>query len=154
MSESADLGIRCPRCGCRHFWCVATRPVRGNRIRRYKRCRHCDKHVTTLEVTPSDPAARGGGAALAAPGQAAGTQPAALAALRDAAARQLAALAALRDAAARQLGELTSLEARLRRGESTGSVDPHLGLAGVVARLRAALDAALPGRGTRTGGSS
>jgi hypothetical protein len=64
MSEPADhqpeepVGIRCPRCGCRHFWCVATRPVRGNRVRRYKRCRHCDRHVTTLEVMPADPAAR------------------------------------------------------------------------------------------------
>jgi transcriptional regulator NrdR family protein len=45
-----DLGIRCPRCGCRHFYTTNTEPLRDGRIRRRKVCRHCGRKVVTFET--------------------------------------------------------------------------------------------------------
>ena len=47
-----QLGIRCPRCGCRHFYTTHTEPVRNNRIRRRKVCRNCDRRIVTYESEP------------------------------------------------------------------------------------------------------
>jgi transcriptional regulator NrdR family protein len=41
-------GLECPRCGCRHFYVVYTRPRAGKIVRR-KECRHCGRRVTTTE---------------------------------------------------------------------------------------------------------
>jgi ribosomal protein L33 len=45
-----ELGIRCPRCGCRHFYTTNTEPLRDGRIRRRKFCRHCGRKVVTFET--------------------------------------------------------------------------------------------------------
>lgn len=45
---SEPRGIECPRCGCRHFYVVYTRP-RADKIVRRKECRHCGKRITTHE---------------------------------------------------------------------------------------------------------
>ncbi len=42
-------GLECPRCGCRHFEVLYTRPVAGGRIRRRRECRHCGRRITTHE---------------------------------------------------------------------------------------------------------
>jgi transcriptional regulator NrdR family protein len=42
-------GISCPKCGCRHFNVLETRPTNNNRLRRRKECRHCGYRVTTHE---------------------------------------------------------------------------------------------------------
>jgi len=44
-------GIECPRCGCRHFRVVYTRPAQGGRIVRRRECRHCGRRITTYERT-------------------------------------------------------------------------------------------------------
>ena len=43
------VGIRCPNCWCRDLRTTHTRPIPGNRIRRYRRCRHCGKKVVSTE---------------------------------------------------------------------------------------------------------
>jgi transcriptional regulator NrdR family protein len=48
-----ELGIRCPRCGCRHFYTTHTEPLRDGRIRRRKVCRHCGRKVVTFEAVPT-----------------------------------------------------------------------------------------------------
>ena len=45
-----QLGIRCLRCGCRHFKTTHTEPLRDDRIRRRKVCRHCGRRIVTFEV--------------------------------------------------------------------------------------------------------
>ena len=45
---AALRGIECPRCGCRHFFVVYTRPQTGKIVRR-KECRHCGHRITTFE---------------------------------------------------------------------------------------------------------
>jgi len=42
-------GIECPRCGCKHFTVIYTRPTEGLRIRRRRECRHCGRRITTYE---------------------------------------------------------------------------------------------------------
>ena len=42
-------GLECPRCGCRHFHVLYTRPGFGGSIRRRRECRHCAKRITTYE---------------------------------------------------------------------------------------------------------
>lgn len=42
-------GLRCPRCGCPDLRVTHTRPAAG-RVRRYRRCRHCGRVVSTLET--------------------------------------------------------------------------------------------------------
>lgn len=46
-----DVGIACPRCGCRQLKTTHTRHVREGMIRRYKECRHCERKIVTVEVT-------------------------------------------------------------------------------------------------------
>ena len=46
--QARSQGLVCRQCGCRHFLTVYTRP-RGDGIVRRKRCRHCDKAITTRE---------------------------------------------------------------------------------------------------------
>lgn len=50
-AEAADeeVGLRCRNCGCRHFFVVYTKGVRGGRILRRRECRHCGKRLTTYE---------------------------------------------------------------------------------------------------------
>ena len=47
--EQFDKGIECPKCGCRHFYTVWTRPAPRNRIWRRRECRHCGHKITTYE---------------------------------------------------------------------------------------------------------
>jgi len=42
-------GLRCPQCGCNHFWVVYTRRVWGGRIIRRRECRYCGRRMTTTE---------------------------------------------------------------------------------------------------------
>ncbi len=44
----ADVGIACPRCGCRDFRVIYTRP-RERRLERRRECRHCGRRITTYE---------------------------------------------------------------------------------------------------------
>jgi transcriptional regulator NrdR family protein len=44
----AAPGLVCPKCGCRHFAVVYTRPRVGY-IMRVRSCRHCGKRVVTRE---------------------------------------------------------------------------------------------------------
>ena len=44
-----DTGVRCTRCGCRHFWVVYTRDKPGNKIARRRECRNCGHRITTFE---------------------------------------------------------------------------------------------------------
>lgn len=50
-------GLRCPKCGCCHFWTTHTEPLRNGRIRRRKECRHCGRKVVTLEAPVALPEA-------------------------------------------------------------------------------------------------
>ena len=53
MAEAAGLiGIVCPKCHCADLRTTHTRRLPGGRVRRYKRCRHCDRVVTTIEAPP------------------------------------------------------------------------------------------------------
>ncbi len=44
-------GLVCPKCGCKHFYVIYTRPTWGGRIMRRRECRHCGKRITTWEGT-------------------------------------------------------------------------------------------------------
>ena len=48
-----ERGLKCARCGCRHFFVVYVRPARGNRLMRRRECRNCGHRVTTYESTTS-----------------------------------------------------------------------------------------------------
>lgn len=49
-ADNNDIGISCPRCGCRHLDTYDSRPVRGGLIRRYKQCRACGRTgIRTIE---------------------------------------------------------------------------------------------------------
>lgn len=48
-----DIGLRCPICGCAHFYTTHTERI-ANKIRRRKVCRHCGHKVVTYEVTASE----------------------------------------------------------------------------------------------------
>lgn len=49
MAETPEgRGLECPRCGCRHFYVIYTRPTRDG-LRRRRECRHCGRMVTTIE---------------------------------------------------------------------------------------------------------
>lgn len=43
-------GLVCPRCECRHFRVIYTRPGPHGTIRRRRECRHCQYRLTTVEV--------------------------------------------------------------------------------------------------------
>jgi len=47
-------GFACRKCGCRHLDVLHVYPVKGNRKRRRRRCRHCGHEFTTVEMTVSD----------------------------------------------------------------------------------------------------
>jgi transcriptional regulator NrdR family protein len=47
----SNRGLECPRCGCRHFETTHTQPMNDGRIRRRKRCRHCQYRIVTYEGT-------------------------------------------------------------------------------------------------------
>jgi len=47
-------GLECPKCGCRHFEVLYTRPMFGGRIQRRRQCRHCGRRMTTLERKVSE----------------------------------------------------------------------------------------------------
>jgi transcriptional regulator NrdR family protein len=49
MSDHADRGLRCPRCGCGHFYVTHTERLRL-RIRRRRVCRHCGRRIVTFEA--------------------------------------------------------------------------------------------------------
>jgi len=44
-------GLECPKCGCRHFFVIYTRPVAGGRLMRRRECRHCARRITTYETS-------------------------------------------------------------------------------------------------------
>lgn len=44
-----QCGLRCPKCGCEHFYVIYTRRAWGNILRRRRECRHCGRRVTTTE---------------------------------------------------------------------------------------------------------
>jgi len=43
-------GIRCPRCGCAHWYVTHTERLPGDRIRRRRQCRHCGYRTVTVEL--------------------------------------------------------------------------------------------------------
>ena len=45
-------GLECPKCGCRHFTVVYTRPGWGGKIKRRRACRNCGRRITTYESAP------------------------------------------------------------------------------------------------------
>jgi hypothetical protein len=47
--DEDQRGLMCRHCGCKHFWVVYTRAVRGGRLMRRRECRHCGRRVTTWE---------------------------------------------------------------------------------------------------------
>ncbi len=47
-STTPHVGLVCRRCGCGHFYTVYTRRRNDGIIRR-KRCRNCDRAITTRE---------------------------------------------------------------------------------------------------------
>ena len=49
-----EVGIRCPRCHCRHMLVLWTRPRGDRSIRRRRECRHCGHQVTTTETRLSE----------------------------------------------------------------------------------------------------
>jgi len=50
MSEgNGNAGLRCPRCNCADLRVTKTMPLPGNRIRRYRTCRHCHKNLVSVE---------------------------------------------------------------------------------------------------------
>lgn len=49
-SEPEPPGLRCPKCGCRDLRVTKTVRLAAGRIRRYRRCRHCARPLTTLEM--------------------------------------------------------------------------------------------------------
>lgn len=51
VAQPDGSGLECPRCHCRHFWVVWTRPRRDNRIIRRRECRYCGRLMTTTERT-------------------------------------------------------------------------------------------------------
>jgi transcriptional regulator NrdR family protein len=53
-TEEQEIGLRCPNCGCGHFYTDKTVDVGGNRRRRYKYCRNCGSRIRTLEIIESD----------------------------------------------------------------------------------------------------
>ena len=48
-------GIVCRSCGCRHHYTVRTQPASGNRIRRIRKCRNCQRQQVTYETAAFDP---------------------------------------------------------------------------------------------------
>lgn len=42
-------GIECPKCGCRHFRVLYTRPIPKSKIMRKRECRDCGRRVVTYE---------------------------------------------------------------------------------------------------------
>jgi len=48
-------GLRCRKCGCRHFYTVSTDPGPA-RVVRYKRCRNCGRRHRTVERIDAKPA--------------------------------------------------------------------------------------------------
>jgi transcriptional regulator NrdR family protein len=48
--DSNSRGIRCPHCGCGHFYTTHTEPLPDRRIRRRKQCRHCGRRIVTFEA--------------------------------------------------------------------------------------------------------
>lgn len=47
--QDEPKGIVCRACGCRHFFVVYVRPVRGGRIMRRRECRNCGRRYTSFE---------------------------------------------------------------------------------------------------------
>lgn len=54
VDAESNKGLRCPRCGCGHFYTDKTVDVPGRRRRRYKTCRACGKRVRTTEMIEPD----------------------------------------------------------------------------------------------------
>lgn len=51
MTDQEEVGISCPRCGCRELRTRRTMRVREGMIRRYRECVYCGRTMTTHEVT-------------------------------------------------------------------------------------------------------
>jgi C4-type Zn-finger protein len=52
--ETVQKGLRCPACGCGHFYVDKTVDIPGRRRRRYKTCRHCGRRVRTMEIIETE----------------------------------------------------------------------------------------------------
>lgn len=61
MSDA--IGLRCPSCGCRHFYTVNTIRQEG-RIYRRRQCRHCGRIVPSYEYLAGYSGVRRRGEAL------------------------------------------------------------------------------------------
>ncbi len=51
--QQSPPGIRCRKCGCRHFRVLETRKAMG-RILRRRECPHCGRRITTFEREAPD----------------------------------------------------------------------------------------------------
>lgn len=49
--DMRDMGVRCPRCACRHCPTNRTKHTQRTTIR-YRTCRHCGKDFVTRETIP------------------------------------------------------------------------------------------------------
>jgi len=48
-TRTKQAGLVCPQCGCRHIPVVSTYRIADGVVRRYRRCRHCGRPITTTE---------------------------------------------------------------------------------------------------------
>lgn len=48
-TRTKHVGLVCPQCGCRHIPVSNTYRIADGLMRRYRRCRHCDRVFITTE---------------------------------------------------------------------------------------------------------
>jgi transcriptional regulator NrdR family protein len=53
-SDQPVYGVKCSRCHCTDLRVTKTVRLPNGRIRRYRACRHCGRHTTTLEMPASE----------------------------------------------------------------------------------------------------
>lgn len=49
VSLVKQIGLECPRCGCKDLRVVYTKRKPGGKIMRRRECRHCGRRTTTWE---------------------------------------------------------------------------------------------------------
>ncbi len=49
-----EKGIRCRKCGCRHFFVIRTQQGPGERVMRVRECRHCQQRLVTYEAAAGE----------------------------------------------------------------------------------------------------
>lgn len=50
VKNREQRGFICPRCGCRHFIVIYTRPLSDAKILRKRECRYCKRQMMTYET--------------------------------------------------------------------------------------------------------